>query len=310
MRTIPPALQSHLAQAATTTCRLLRIALRDGRVFGLAGLDADVSYNDGRGVVVYRANQGVDVSAISASADMSVTNSEAQSLLVTTLDGITEAMIEAGDLRDAEWTLLLVNYLDDRTHNHVILGAGDVGEVVKRWGMVWIPELLSYGVRLQQPIGTHWSQTCRAIFGSPPTGQTGCGVDLAPLWASGSVSVVGAESDRQFTGTVTTGPLVPGRVEWLTGPNVGRVGIVETFAAGAVTLSNAMPFPIAIGHTYRIRRDCARTWAACVAFGNQINFRGEPLIPTGDAAAVQTPGAQVPRSPIGGGGGGGGGIMP
>jgi len=298
MRTIPAALQTHLDQPATTTCRLLRIQLRDGRVFGLAGLDADVSYNDGRGVVVYRANQGVDVSAISASADMSVTNSEAESLLVTTLDGITEAMIEAGDLRDAEWTLMLVNYRN-LGQGHAILGAGDIGEVVKRWGMVWVPELLSYSVRLQQPIGTHWSRTCRAIFGSPPPGQTGCGVDLVPLWVDGSVSAVGAESDRQFTGTVATGTLVPGRVEWLTGPNTGRVGIVETFAAGAVTLSNAMPFPIAIGHTYRIRRDCARTWAACVAFGNQLNFRGEPLIPTGDAASVQTPGAQVRQAGTG-----------
>jgi uncharacterized phage protein (TIGR02218 family) len=295
MRTVPAALQAHLDQSVTTTCRLLRIALRDGRVFGVTSLDADVTYDDGRGAVTYSANQGVDVSAVSASADMSVSNAEAQSLLVTTLDGITETMIEAGELRDAEWTLYLVNYRD-LGMGHVILGAGDVGEITKRWGLVWVPELLSYSVRLNQPIGTHWSRTCRAIFGSAAEGQTGCGVALGPLWTTGSVSSVGAENDRQFTGSVTSGTLVPGRVEWLSGPNLGRIGVIEAFAAGAVTLANAMPYPIAAGHSYRIRRDCARTWAACVAFGNQLNYKGEPLIPTGDAAAVSTPGAQVPRA--------------
>ena len=300
-RTVPAALQAHIDQPATTTCRLLRLQLRDGRVFGLAGLDADVSYNDGRGVVVYRAGQGVDVSAMAADSEMTVSNAEAQSLLVTTLDGITEAMIEAGDLRDAEWVLYLVNYRD-LGQGHVILGAGDVGEVTKRWGLVWMPELLSYSVRLRQPVGTHWSRTCRAIYGSPAQGQTGCGHSIS--WLAGTVTAVGAESDRQFTGTVTSGtlPLAPGRVRWLTGPNVGRTGFVEAFEAGSVTLGSALPYAVEVGHSYEISDACPRTWAACGARNNRLNFRGEPLIPTGDAASVSTPGAQVGSGGVGGGG--------
>lgn len=296
-RTIPIALQAHLDQPVTTTCRLLRIALRDGRVFGVTSLDADVTYNDGRGAVTYSANQGVDVSAVSASADMSVANAEAQSLLVTTAPGITEAMIEAGDLRDAEWTLMLVNYRD-LGMGHLILGAGDVGEVTKRWGLVWTPELLSYSVRLNQPIGTHWSRTCRAIDGSPASSQTGCGRTITTY--PGTVTVVGAENDRQFTGNHTTGafPFAPGRVVWVTGPNAGRVGFVEVHTSGAVTLGNATPYPISIGDTYTIADTCPRTWAACVARGNQLNFKGEPLIPTGDAPSVSTPGSQVRRAEI------------
>ena len=296
-RTIPIALQAHLDQPVTTTCRLLRIALRDGRVFGITSLDADVTYDDGRGAVTYSANQGVDVSAVSASADMSVANAEAQSLLVTTAPGITEAMIEAGDLRDAEWTLMLVNYRD-LGMGHVILGAGDVGEVTKRWGLVWTPELLSYSVRLNQPIGTHWSRTCRAIDGSPADSQTGCGRSITSY--PGTVTVVGAENDRQFTGNHTAGafPFAPGKVLWVTGPNTGRIGFVEVHASGAVTLGNAMPYPITIGDTYTIADTCPRTWAACVARGNQNNFKGVPLIPTGDAPSVSTPGSQVRRAEI------------
>lgn len=296
-RTIPIALQAHLDQPVTTTCRLLRIALRDSRVFGVTSLDADVTYDDGRGAVTYSANQGVDLSAISASADMSVSNAEAQSLLVTTLPGITEAMIEAGELRDAEWTLYLVNYRN-LGMGHVILGAGDIGEVTKRWGLLWVPELLSYSVRLTQAIGTHWSRTCRAIDGSPAEGQLGCGRTITSY--PGTVTAVGAESDRQFTGNHTAGtfPLAPGRVVWVTGANAGRTGFVEVHASGAVTLGNAMPYAVAIGDTYTIADTCPRTWAACVARANQLNFKGEPLIPTGDAPSVSTPGAQVRRSVV------------
>ena len=300
-RTIPAALQAHLDRAVTSTCRLLRIQLRDGRVFGLASLDADVAYDDGRGAVVYRANQGVDVSALAADTDMSVANAEAESLLVTTSSGITEAMIEAGDLRDAEWTLLLVNYRD-LAMGHAVLGAGDVGEVKKRWGLVWMPELLSYSVRLRQPVGTHWSRTCRAIDGSPAEGQTGCGRTIT--WLPGTVTAVGAEADRQFTGTVTTAalPLAPGRVRWLTGANAGRIGFVEVFAAGVATFGNTMPYAIAVGDTYEISDTCPRTRIACQARSNFVNFKGEPDIPTGDAPSVSTPGSQVPRGIIASGG--------
>lgn len=297
MRTVPAALQAHLDGPVTTTCRLLRFALRDGRVFGVTSLDADVVYDDGRGEVTYSANQGVDVSAISASADMTVANAEAQSLLVTTAPGITEAMIEAGELRDAEWTLMLVNYRD-LGMGHAILGAGDVGEVTKRWGLLWVPELLSYSGRLSQPVGTHWSRTCRAIDGSPADSQTGCGRTITQI--PGAVTAVGAETDRQFTGNHAAGtfPLAPGRVLWVTGQNAGRVGFVEVHTAGAVTFGNAMPYPIAVGDTYTIADTCPRTWAACVARGNQLNFKGEPLIPTGDAPSVSTPGSQVPRAGV------------
>jgi len=296
-RTIPIALQAHLDQSVTTTCRLLRIALADGRVFGVTSLDADVTYDDGRGAVTYSANQGVDVSAISASSDMTVSNAEAQSLLVTTAPGITEAMIEAGELRDAEWTLYLVNYRD-LGMGHIILGAGDVGEVVKRWGLMFQPELLSYSVRLSQPIGTHWSRTCRAIDGSPADSQTGCGRTITAV--PGTVTAVGAESDRQFTGNHAAGsfPFAPGRVLWVTGANAGKAGFVEVEASGAVTLGNAMPYPVTVGDTYTIADTCPRTWEACVDRENELNFKGEPLIPTGDAPSVSTPGAQVRRSVI------------
>jgi hypothetical protein len=97
---------------------------------------------------------------------------------------------------------------------------------------------------------------------------------------------------------------MPGRIEWLTGPNVGRVYSLESFepssAGSAVVINEPMPYPISVGDEFRIRPDCGkRYFEDCVGvWNNGPNFKGEPLIPVGDASAVQVPGGQLP----GGGG--------
>lgn len=306
MREIPSDLQAHLDGADTTTCRLLRIQLSDGTVYGITTLDRDVVYDDSNGLITYVATNGFDASTFSADSGYSVDNAEGYALISKDIPGITVEMVEAGELDDAEWICYLVNY-EDLTMGHVILDAGDLGEVRAQYGMVWIPELLSYAMRLRQPVGHVTSRTCRAIFGSPHNSQTGCGIDLAPLWSSGEVTAVGAETNRTFTGDVTTtitsdspaDPL-PGRVQFLTGKNAGREFSVESFDAGEVTLNETTPYPIEVGDTYRIRPDCRKRYIEdCIGiWDNGLRFKGEPLIPVGDAAAIQAPGGQLP----GGGG--------
>jgi uncharacterized phage protein (TIGR02218 family) len=306
-RTVPAALLAHLQGPVTTTTRLLKITLRSGFSYGLAMLDRDVAYDDGDGdgEIDYIATNGFDPSALSADIGFSVANAEGYALISNAVPGVTVEMVEAGELDDAQWVCYLVNFLD-LSMGHLILDAGDVGEVRTEYGMVWIPELLSYGMRLRQAVGSVWSRKCRAIFGSPRNSQTGCGINLDPLWVSGSVVAVAAESDRTFTGSVIadTGGVLPqpGRVEWLTGANAGREFSVEEIGETSETVSLSEPtsYPIEVGDTYRIRPDCAKRYQEdCIdTWDNGVNFKGEPLIPVGDATAVQAPGAQVP----GGGG--------
>ena len=300
MREIPPALLAHLAETATTTCMLLRVTLRSGLVYGLAALDQDIVYDDGDGELTYVATNGFDASTISADIAYSVDNAEGYALISNDVPGVTEAMVEAGELDDAEWIAYLVNYRD-LTQGHMIVDAGDLGEVRTQHGLVWIPELLSYAMRLRQPVGHVWSRTCRATFGSDANSPTGCGFNAAALWASGEVTAVGAEPDRDFTGDLVassewpTDPY-PGRIEWLTGNNVGRTYSLEAFDAGAVTINEPMPYPIEVGDTYRIRPDCGKRYVEdCLQiWDNAVNFKGEPLIPVGDASAIQVPGGQLP----------------
>jgi len=301
MRNIPAQLQTHLNLMATTTTRLLKITLTNGFVYGLAMLDQNVTYDDGDGPLVYAATNGFDPSMLSADVGFTVDNAEGTALLSEGIvDGVTLEMAVRGDLNDAEWVMYLVNFKDLTVGRHVILDAGDVGEVRVREGVVWMPELLSRTARLKQSIGGVWSRRCRAVFGTPADSQTGCGVDAGALWVDGVVTGVGAEVDRTFTGdnigtTIVGGQ--PARVLWLTGDNAGAEFSTEDVTGHAISLNEPTAYPVVIGDTYSIRPDCGKRYAEdCVAmWDNGVNFKGEPHIPAGDAAAVQTPGTQVPN---------------
>lgn len=293
-RSIPIQLQQHLRRPDTTTCRLLKMTLRDGRVFGFAATNTDIEYDDGFGPIVYHGMRtGIETAVMQKTERQMVANAEAQGLIATDASGITEEMIEAGELQDAEWIDYLVNY-EALGQGHLIVDAGDVGEVKKRWGMIWIPELLSYSVRMRQASGTHWSRTCRAPFGHQVQGQFFCGVDAEALWVTGEVTAGSPEPDLVFTiDAVPSGSVVPGRVQAMSGPNAGRIRPVEAFDAGVVTLASPFPFPMEETAEIRIRPDCAKTKEACQAWGNYLNMKAEPLIPTGDGPSSQTPGAEI-----------------
>lgn len=300
MRQIPTALQLHLNQAATTTTRLLKVTLKNGFVYGLSMLDRDIAYDDGLGEVLYVATNGFDSSTLATDLGYSVGNAEGYALISNSIDGLELEDIEAGALNDAEWVCYLVNFENLESGQHLILDAGDIGEVKVQHGVVWLPELMSYIQRLKQPVGSVWSRTCRAIFGTPASSQTGCGIQLETLWVEGEVQTVGPETNRVFTGDQVREdspgpPLVPGRVQFLTGANAGQEFATEELDGLTVTLAETTNYPIEAGDTYRIRPDCGKRFLEdCKGtWNNAVNFKGEYLIPVGDATAVQAPGAQL-----------------
>lgn len=303
MRLVSAALQEHLEKVDTTTTRLLKITLRDGTSFGLCMLDRDIVYDDGAGPLTYKAMTGFDPSTISSDANYSVDNAEGTALLSGEAeDGLTAEMVHAGALDDAQWVCYLINYEDPEDSSGgtgMILDAGDIGEVTVRHGLVFIPELLSFAMRLRQPVGGVWSRSCRAIFGSPPNSQTGCGVDVTSLWESGTVLSVGDEPNRTFTGDNegSSASFVPGRLEWLTGANLGRLySIEESGEDGTISLNETTPYAIEVGDTYRARPDCRKRYVEdCIGvWNNGPRFKGEPFIPVGDSGKIQAPGAELP----------------
>lgn len=294
MRTIPTALRAHLQQPVTTTCRILRFILADGGIFGLTSLDRDVVYQG----VTYSSVNGFDSSVIATDAGLSVDNSEGYALLSADALGITLEMVVSGQLDNAQWEMLLVNYRD-LNMGHMIIDAGDTGEVTTQSGVAYMPELLSYAMRLRQAIGHVDSRTCRATFGTPANTQTGCGVNAEVLWMSAAVTGMGDEPRRVFAdrALLLTPSPIPGRIRWTGGRNASasRLYQIEAYSSvsGTIGLLEPLPFDVQVGDTFDIRRDCPKNPTACTAFGNFINYKGEPLIPIGDGVPLLTPGGQI-----------------
>lgn len=302
MRTIPPALQANLDRPVQHTARLLQIRARNGMVFGAAMWDRDIEYDhlDGVGPVWYSASVGFDPSTIASAIDYSIANSQARVFAKTDVPDLTVDAVRAGVLDDAQWKCLLVDWRSLVPGSGAVLDAGDVGEVYIEDGMVIIPELLSYLMRLAQPVGHNASVRCRAIFGSPGGTMTGCGVDATGMWETGEVLAVGDDVRRDFVGD--TGQYYPGRLEWLTGANVGRRYAIESESSDGFVLADPMPFPIEVGDTYRHRPDCTKLKdgpMGCDSYSNYINFKGEDRIPIGDGVSGSVPGAQAPGKPTG-----------
>lgn len=300
-RDIPISLQANLDEPVQHITRCIRFRLRDGTVLGFAMWDNDIEYDhgDGYGATVYSASQGIDPSVFSADVSYSVANAEGRILAATTLPGLTVAMVESGALDDAEWDCFVLDWRAPITGGALLLDSGDLGEVRTERGMIIIPELLSYAMRYRQNIGSVWQRPGRCIFGSPANSQTGCGVDAEVLWQNGTVTSVGAESDRYFTGSITGH--FPGRLEFTSGPNAGKRYAIESVSGTTIILAETTPFPISPGDAYRHRPDCTKLKTGplgCDSYGNWPNFKGEWTIPVGDGVAGSVPGGNLP----GGGG--------
>jgi hypothetical protein len=99
---------------------------------------------------------------------------------------------------------------------------------------------------------------------------------------------------ESWSGTITLNPdgfFAPGVVHMLTGANAGVEREIESYVAATATIVLAipMPNPIAAADTFKIRRDCAKSKAACIAYGNLPNMRAEPELPRGTGTDVQSP---------------------
>jgi uncharacterized phage protein (TIGR02218 family) len=313
-RTIDLALVEHLGESGNTTCRLLRIAPVGIAAFGITTLDRDVSFDDGDGLIVYRARRGYTASAQVGSADLSVENSEAEALLAEfPLDGVTMDQIRRGVHDDAKFVEYLINY-QATDFGKAILGSGTIGELRADKDLRVFIERRSLTQTLKQKsIIEVGSVNCRDPFGGPR-----CKYPVETLWSSGVVASVGFETDRTFTfdaspssSFTSTYTYVPGLVYFRTGANAGRTYEIESAdvdSSGLMTVTFEHPTEEAIAENdeFDIRPDCDKTWGPngvdllgtvnnCLYWGRRLNFQGEPFRPVADSAAMSIPG--------GGGGG-------
>ncbi len=115
------------------------------------------------------------------------------------------------------------------------------------------------------------SPICRWRFG-----DENCGINLAPLTYTGTVS--GIVSNQEITTNLTpTANLEYGYIEFLSGVNQGLIYNVAANTAGRINLLASLQFPPTVGDSLKAVAGCKRDqWACRDTWSNFLNFGGEP----------------------------------
>ncbi len=300
MRGVTTTLQTHLDTQATTLCFLLKIIPQNAATFGVTSLDVDVPYDDGGGLLTYKAVPGLNQSAVEVSEGLDVNNAEA--MLLVDVD-FTQLQIAAGVLDFAKFFVYRINWANPSDGRYLVQ-SGQTGAVRSDDVLSGIIELRGLAQQLKQNFNDRYSLSCRARFGTLLGDEMfPCMFDATSLWSNGTIDTVGAETDRIFTALAApaaTGPngALPFEVaiiEFLTGDNAGLTVETETVISKDITLRFQSSFNMAPGDTFRIRPDCAKRYVEdCIdLFDNGPNFRGEPWIPLTEESPAQFPGTNI-----------------
>jgi hypothetical protein len=318
-KSIPIEFAAHKAGQLITTSYLLKIGpLRDGSYLRMTSLNRNERYDalDGLGEQSWYAASGIELSTLEATNDLTVDNGEARSLIpVYPTPGITQAMVDRGDLDGARWIVYEHNYLSSAAGKHEIFGGGKLGACRVVQGLLVIPELRAWTQLLKQNgLVGKTSLLCRSIWGSQPLGTGGgveeelfpCRYDASGEWVDFTIDALGDEVVREFYSadlTQATDYFQFGQVRMEDGANAGQTRELESFTsvggAGFVSLRFTFREPLAIGDHGKIRRGCSKRWAghnSCDTYGNRPWFNGEPNIPIGDSIAIGVPGVNVVHS--------------
>lgn len=303
-RNIPIAMVPNLEDAAPRWCFLWKIMPTTPQVplLGLTNWDVDKDFDDGDGVVTYKARRGYNSYAIQSTADLAVDNSEMEILIAEfDVDGITGDAIRRGSYDDAKFIQYMINP-EDIPAGYAIVNSGSIGRLANIDGLTGVLEARSLTqIIKQKSIIEKGSNNCRVV----ELGDERCKIDVNALWDGGEVDTVGVETDREFTImgsgiSEETDFYRPGLVKFLAGANAGRSYEVESYEvlSNGMTVVLAIPTEEAIapGDELEIRPDCTRLWEGHNSCGpekynNRPNYRGEPWRPVSETEQLMAPGA-------------------
>ncbi len=268
MKTISPALTSHLEGECLTLAHCWKLTRRDATIFGFTDHDHDLEIEG----ITYEAATGFTPTAIESQSTLAVDNLDVEGMLST--GRITEQDILAGKYDFAEIEIFLVNYAD-LSQGKIMLRRGWLGEVEMQ-GRAFIAEVRGLTQKLAQHIGELYSPMCRAKLG-----DARCGVNLEGLIVTGSITAAASQSQfKDSSRSEGDGYFSYGNITFTSGLNTGLSGEVKEFRAGELILTLPMPYIVAIGDDYSLTPGCDKTIATCSAiYGNAVNFRGEPHVP-------------------------------
>src|SRR5690606_15111597 len=132
MKSLSPALQTHLDAGTTTLSWCWKITRADGAVFGFTDHDRTLDF----GGTLFEPESGLTASEVRAGSDLAVDAQDAQGVL--TSDRITETDILDGRWDNAEVELWRVNWTD--TSQRVLMRRGAIGQI-RRGRLAFVAEV-------------------------------------------------------------------------------------------------------------------------------------------------------------------------
>ena len=277
MKSLPPALQSHLDDGTTTLAWCWKITRADGLVLGFTDHDLTLTFEG----TDFEPESGFAASEIRSGSDLSVDAQDAEGVLSS--DRITEADILDGRWDNALVEVWRVNWSDPS--QRALIRRGAIGEM-RRGRLAFVAEVRSLAHVLGQTVGRVFQGTCDAALG-----DTRCKVNIDDPAYRGTGTVSDLVRDRSFVAAgidgFANGWFAFGSLEWLGGANQGRRDevMLHEVASGVVTITllEAPVKPISGSDPFTIWAGCDKRAETCAAkFANIANFRGFPHIPGQD----------------------------
>lgn len=270
MKTISPALQTHLNGELTTLAYLVKITRTDGVVKAFTTFDQNLVISG----TTYKADGALTPSAVQSTSGLSTDNLEITGILNSS--DITDSDIENGLYDHARIDIYVCNWAD-LTQGTVQLRRGWIGNVSLSGGH-YVAEVRGLHDLLQRPIGSYYTAECRYNLG-----DSSCTVNIAALTVTGLVSTVTDHANfADYTRTEVTGFFNYGKLTWTSGANNGLSMEVKNWdnPTLAFTLWLPMPNAIQVGDTYTVYPGCDKRFTTCKSkFSNAVNFGGFPYIP-------------------------------
>lgn len=278
MRILNAAMQNLLnSDSLTGLSTFWKVTRKDAVVLGFTDWDQDITYSG----VTYKASTGYSRSALQQRVDLAVPNFDVTGILDDS--AITDLDIRAGKYDYAQIQVFMAIATDTNfaTYGTIDLPGAFLGEI-KILDGVYTAEVRGLSYALQQTFIEVFTPSCQAQFC-----DARCTLSLGSYTDPGTV-VTTSDGHENFTCTLggSAGQVLPsayiqGVVTWATGNNVGYPGEVQNWQPGisTFTLYYPTPLPIQAGDTFTVSAGCPKTQAACLAYGNLINYRGFFAIP-------------------------------
>ena len=274
MKSISPALSTHLDGEVTTLASCWRIVRRDGREFYFTDHDQDIVFEGN----TYEAESSYSRTAIENGSEMAVDNLDVAGILDS--DKISEEDMRNGLFNRADVYIFIVNW-SDPSEGALKVRRGWFGEVTITDTGQFTTEIRGLAQALSHNFIEVYSPECRADFC-----DSRCKLNIADFEDSTTVAVVLGRD--VFTLSSDYSPpsqgIVPGTVRFVDGDNAGRtVEIIGYNAAERrIELFEPVAYTIAPGTQVVVAPGCDGSLDRCKLYNNVINRRAEDYVPGND----------------------------